>query len=120
MHEDVSVKEVDGQVEVSVSPKENMPEESERTLASIKGFLGIDKPESDEVGMLKEIHEHVLGELKDGDKESRSAYLMAIRHLEERLTPPKSGQTRLSVLHRYVTSVKSVREAEKERDVYLR
>jgi hypothetical protein len=103
----------DGQVQV----KPLIGGDAQVKATPLTDFLQMDNPTSKEQDQLKEVWEYVLDSTKS---ELRTEQLMAIRHIEQRLAPPRLGQTRLDQLYQYVKLDKQAKSVEKLRDSFLR
>ncbi len=83
----------------------------------LEGFLQVKDPTTEERTHLKEIWEYIKGQSKS---ELVTEQLWTLRHIEERLSAPRLGQTRVDQLYQYITTDKQVRSAEKLRDSFLK
>lgn len=88
-----------------------------RPYAPLIGFLELGESE------LNNLNQTKLQEIWDylsKDSELTSERLYQLRMLENRLSPPKIGQSRLEKLHDYIKAQNIVEQAEKWRDGHLK
>lgn len=78
----------------------------------LAGFLDVGTPDKAERDKLDYIRQSLGKEGVD--------LLMEVRGLEQRLAPPRLGESRLGLLYNYVRSLEAVKRAESERDRYVR
>lgn len=90
-----------------------------KPFAPLIGFLELGESEltNPTQTQLQEIWDF-LGE--DTSSELTSERLYALRTLENKLAPPKIGQTRLSKVHSYIQAQRVVKQAEKWRDAHYK
>lgn len=87
-------------------------------LSPLVGFFDIDrKTTNKEQQQLTEIMDFLEG---DTDTSVEANIYVAIRNIEEKLTSPKIGETRIGKIHDYVKTLKMIKQAEDERDSLLR
>lgn len=103
----VSVGE-DGVVDAVASPgiQEDI---SNVETAPLQGLLGLSNPTGHELGEMKVIWEY-LREVSTGVGD----LLYQFRQLENRMSPPKLGESRLGKVYNYVTIQSKVKQYEKE------
>lgn len=90
-----------------------------RPYGPLVGFLelGTDEMTNKNQTILNEIWEYLA---KETNSELTSERLHALRALENKLSPPKIGQSRLQKIYGYIQAQKAVAQAEKWRDGHLR
>lgn len=90
-----------------------------KPFAPLVGFLDVGESEltNKTQTALNEIWEW-LG--KESKSELTTERLYALRSLENRLSPPSVGQSRLIKIHNYILAQKEVERAEKWRDGFMR
>ena len=90
-----------------------------KPFAPLVGFLDIGESEltNKTQTALNELWEY-LG--KESKSELTSERLYALRSLENRLSPPRLGQSRLNVVHNYILAQAEVSRAEEMRNSHLR
>lgn len=90
-----------------------------KPFAPLVGFLDVGESEltNKNQTMLQEIWDY-LG--KDSKSELTSERLYALRSLENRLSAPRLGQSRLFKIHGYIQAQREVERAEKWRDSHYR
>lgn len=93
-------------------------EADEIKIAPLNNFFDIDrKTTNKEKQQLKDIMEFLE---KDTDTKNEANIYVALRNIEEKLTSPKIGETRIGKIHNYIKTLKAIKEAEEERDSLLR
>ena len=101
--EDIKVIEKKGTVTVETGPAPD-------TLPTpLQGFLGVDRPTTEESQKLKEVWDFI-----EGDSEADRLY--KIQQLENRLGSPSLGQSRLDLVYEYAKLTKQITTLEKMRD----
>lgn len=90
-----------------------------KPFAPLVGFLEVGESELDNKMQttLNEIWEF-LGE--ESKSELTTDRLMALRNLENRLSPPRIGQSRLYKIHQYIKAQAEVQRAEKWRNSFYK
>lgn len=85
-------------------------------LLSLQGYFNIT---GNITGRAKTQLQKVL-EFASEDSEDEVDILVALRHLENRLGTPRADESRLGNVYNYIRSLEAVRQAEKNRDSFLR
>lgn len=114
-----------GPVEVTEPPKVPAPASNDdqpftaRPFGPLVGFLELGESEltNQNETILQEIWDY-LG--KESGSETTVERLHALRQLENKLAPPRIGQSRLAKIHSYVQAQQIVEKAEKWRDGHMR
>lgn len=113
----------------TIGPKDSPTEESvtvavadntgfsAKPFAPLVGFMDIG--ESELTGKTQDILNDIW-EYLGADAETTVDRLYALRQLENRLSPPKLGQSRLHRIHGYIQAQRAVQKMEKMRDSYLK
>lgn len=81
-------------------------------IQSIQGILKVEHPDQKSKEKLGFIASNIKAE-------DRADLLYQVRQIENRLAPPKLGETRLDVVYGYLRAKAAVTNAEKLRDTYL-
>lgn len=105
--------------ELPTAPSNDDQPHTAKPFAPLVGFLDIGESEmtNKTQTVLQEIWDYLAEET---NSELISEKLHALSALENRLSPPKIGQSRLIKIHQYIQAQKAVSQAEKWRDVHLR
>lgn len=86
-------------------------------VAPLAGLLKIDHPTGKEQGQLAFIMAYLRENASDAT--NISALLWQLRDIENRLSAPRIGESRLSKIYNYVRLAREVKEREAERDSLL-
>lgn len=100
------------QVKATFEPVTRSEEQASVDVSPVAGILGIDNPSAKQRDQL----EFIAGQVEGKDTPD---LLFQLRSLEQRLAPPKLGETRLSVLYQYLRLQHQIKNTEKLRDTYL-
>lgn len=114
-----------GPAETAEPPKVQPPPSNDdqpftaKPFAPLIGFLDVGESEltNQNQTLLQEIWDYLGQESKS---ELTIERLQALRSLENRLSPPKIGQSRLHKIHGYVQAQRMVEQAEKWRNGHLK
>lgn len=92
--------------------------ESEVKIAPLNNYFDLDRKISNkEKQQLEQIMEFLE---EDTDTKVEGNIYVALRNIEEKLTSPKLGETRIGKIHNYIKVLQEIKQAEKERDSFLR
>lgn len=104
--------------------EQNKPVSSPSAIASdvdhstpLAGFLSISEPTAEQREQLKAVWAYAENSTED---KSTASLLYAIQKIENRLSSPRLGETRLDKVYRYVKLQKQVDIATKMRDNMMR
>lgn len=92
--------------------------QAEVKIAPLNNYFDIDrKTTNKETQQLEGIMEFLE---QDTDTKTEGNIYMALRNIEEKLTSPKLGETRIGKIFNYIKILQQIKEDEKERDSHLR
>lgn len=100
------------QVKATFSPVTQDSSSTQVDTSPVAGLLGISSPSAKERDQL----DFISGQVEAKDE---ADMLYQLRSLEQRLAPPKLGETRLGVLYHYLRLQHQIKNTEKLRDTYL-